>query len=247
MEETYTSSSLSGHLASVVQRPRVRADVPAQEPLRPPRFLHDTPPRCEGGPHGRRLRSDRRLSGRHARAWAGGACAAPSPRASSWSRAAASAPRCTPAPWRRSSSAAPPPSAAWASATSTGSPAPGWSSPSASACSPCRVFFSARIARLKVYTVSEMLDLRYGGRAGRHLRRRHVGVHPDARGHLDHRLRHDLRRPLRHEPDARDRPRRLDRRRVLHARRHVVDHPHRHGAVRREDRSACCSCCCPSP
>ncbi|MFD5403899.1 sodium:solute symporter [Streptomyces griseorubiginosus] len=28
------------------------------------------------------------------------------------------------------------------------------------------VFFSARIARLKVYTVSEMLDLRYGGRAG---------------------------------------------------------------------------------
>lgn len=28
------------------------------------------------------------------------------------------------------------------------------------------VFFSARIARLKIYTVSEMLDLRYGGRAG---------------------------------------------------------------------------------
>ncbi|MFE7132594.1 sodium:solute symporter [Streptomyces sp. NPDC057638] len=28
------------------------------------------------------------------------------------------------------------------------------------------VFFSARIARLKVYTVSEMLDLRYGGTAG---------------------------------------------------------------------------------
>lgn len=28
------------------------------------------------------------------------------------------------------------------------------------------VFFSARIARLKVYTVSEMLDLRYGGAAG---------------------------------------------------------------------------------
>jgi len=28
------------------------------------------------------------------------------------------------------------------------------------------VFFSARIARLKVYTVSEMLDLRYGGQAG---------------------------------------------------------------------------------
>ncbi|MEV6803254.1 sodium:solute symporter [Streptomyces sp. NPDC051132] len=28
------------------------------------------------------------------------------------------------------------------------------------------VFFSARISRLKVYTVSEMLDLRYGGRAG---------------------------------------------------------------------------------
>ncbi|MFL9656248.1 sodium:solute symporter [Streptomyces sp. PB17] len=28
------------------------------------------------------------------------------------------------------------------------------------------VFFSARIARLKVYTVSEMLDLRYGSRAG---------------------------------------------------------------------------------
>ncbi|NDZ81166.1 sodium:solute symporter [Streptomyces sp. SID10853] len=28
------------------------------------------------------------------------------------------------------------------------------------------VFFSGRIARLKVYTVSEMLDLRYGGRAG---------------------------------------------------------------------------------
>lgn len=28
------------------------------------------------------------------------------------------------------------------------------------------VFFSARIARLKVYTVSEMLDLRYGGRTG---------------------------------------------------------------------------------
>ncbi|MEU6484801.1 sodium:solute symporter [Streptomyces sp. NPDC046887] len=28
------------------------------------------------------------------------------------------------------------------------------------------LFFSARIARLKVYTVSEMLDLRYGGRAG---------------------------------------------------------------------------------
>ncbi|MDF3297635.1 sodium:solute symporter [Streptomyces tropicalis] len=28
------------------------------------------------------------------------------------------------------------------------------------------VFFSARIARLRVYTVSEMLDLRYGGRAG---------------------------------------------------------------------------------
>ncbi|MFG2285226.1 sodium:solute symporter [Streptomyces sp. NPDC048595] len=28
------------------------------------------------------------------------------------------------------------------------------------------VFFSARIARLKVYTVSEMLDLRYGGSAG---------------------------------------------------------------------------------
>jgi SSS family solute:Na+ symporter len=28
------------------------------------------------------------------------------------------------------------------------------------------VFFSVRIARLKVYTVSEMLDLRYGGRAG---------------------------------------------------------------------------------
>jgi SSS family solute:Na+ symporter len=28
------------------------------------------------------------------------------------------------------------------------------------------VLFSARIARLKVYTVSEMLDLRYGGRAG---------------------------------------------------------------------------------
>lgn len=28
------------------------------------------------------------------------------------------------------------------------------------------VFFSARIARLKVYTVSEMLDLRYGGRPG---------------------------------------------------------------------------------
>ncbi|MFB7595103.1 sodium:solute symporter [Streptomyces sp. NPDC056160] len=28
------------------------------------------------------------------------------------------------------------------------------------------VFFSARIARLRVYTVSEMLDLRYGGKAG---------------------------------------------------------------------------------
>ncbi|MFH9091423.1 sodium:solute symporter [Streptomyces albidoflavus] len=28
------------------------------------------------------------------------------------------------------------------------------------------LFFSARISRLKVYTVSEMLDLRYGGRAG---------------------------------------------------------------------------------
>ncbi|MEU9336820.1 sodium:solute symporter [Streptomyces sp. NPDC048290] len=28
------------------------------------------------------------------------------------------------------------------------------------------IFFSARISRLKVYTVSEMLDLRYGGRAG---------------------------------------------------------------------------------
>ncbi|WJV48574.1 sodium:solute symporter [Streptomyces flavofungini] len=28
------------------------------------------------------------------------------------------------------------------------------------------IFFSARIARLRVYTVSEMLDLRYGGRAG---------------------------------------------------------------------------------
>ncbi|MDQ0943351.1 sodium:solute symporter [Streptomyces sp. V1I1] len=28
------------------------------------------------------------------------------------------------------------------------------------------IFFSARIARLKVYTVSEMLDLRYGGKAG---------------------------------------------------------------------------------
>ncbi|KOV51119.1 sodium:solute symporter [Streptomyces sp. AS58] len=28
------------------------------------------------------------------------------------------------------------------------------------------LFFSARLARLKVYTVSEMLDLRYGGRAG---------------------------------------------------------------------------------
>ncbi|MCF2131765.1 sodium:solute symporter [Strepomyces sp. STD 3.1] len=28
------------------------------------------------------------------------------------------------------------------------------------------VFFSARISRLKVYTVSEMLDLRYGGKAG---------------------------------------------------------------------------------
>jgi SSS family solute:Na+ symporter len=28
------------------------------------------------------------------------------------------------------------------------------------------LFFSARIARLKVYTVSEMLDLRYGGKAG---------------------------------------------------------------------------------
>lgn len=28
------------------------------------------------------------------------------------------------------------------------------------------LFFSARIARLRVYTVSEMLDLRYGGRAG---------------------------------------------------------------------------------
>jgi SSS family solute:Na+ symporter len=28
------------------------------------------------------------------------------------------------------------------------------------------IFFSARIARLKVYTVSEMLDLRYGGRSG---------------------------------------------------------------------------------
>ncbi|WP_327297511.1 sodium:solute symporter [Streptomyces sp. NBC_01197] len=28
------------------------------------------------------------------------------------------------------------------------------------------IFFSGRIARLKVYTVSEMLDLRYGGRAG---------------------------------------------------------------------------------
>ncbi|MFH9660797.1 sodium:solute symporter [Streptomyces sp. NPDC017248] len=28
------------------------------------------------------------------------------------------------------------------------------------------VFFSARVSRLKVYTVSEMLDLRYGGRAG---------------------------------------------------------------------------------
>ena len=97
------------------------------------------------------------------------------------------------------------------------------------------VFFSARIARLKVYTVSEMLDLRYGGRAGRHLRCRHVGVHPDARRHLDHRVRHDLRRPLRHEPHGRDHPRRLDRRRVLDARRHVVDHPHRHGAVRGED------------
>ena len=62
------------------------------------------------------------------------------------------------------------------------------------------VFFSARIARLKVYTVSEMLDLRYGGSRRDHLRRRHVGVHPDARGHLDHRLRHDLRRALRHGP-----------------------------------------------
>ena len=36
-------------------------------------------------------------------------------------------------------------------------------SPSASACWRCAVFFSARIARLKVYTVSQMLDLRYGG------------------------------------------------------------------------------------
>ena len=97
------------------------------------------------------------------------------------------------------------------------------------------VFFSARIARLKVYTVSEMLDLRYGGSSGLI-----SGVVMWAytlmlavTSTIAYATIFDV--IFGHRPGARHRARRGHRHRVLDARRHVVDHPHRHGAVRRED------------
>ena len=97
------------------------------------------------------------------------------------------------------------------------------------------VFFSARIARLKVYTVSEMLDLRYGGQAGvisgvvMWAYTLMLAVTSTIAYATIFDVLFDMNRTLV------DHPRRLDRRRLLDARRHVVDHAHRHGAVRRED------------
>ena len=69
----------------------------------------------------------------------------------------------------------------------------------------------------------------------RAVRRDHVGLHADAVGHLDHRVRDDLRRAVRHRQGARDHPWRRRRDHLLHAGRHVVDHADRLRAVRRQD------------
>ena len=52
------------------------------------------------------------------------------------------------------------------------------------------LFFAGRIQRLKVYTVAQMLRLRYGVDATVVVRHRDGGLHTDAVGDLDHRLRH---------------------------------------------------------
>ncbi len=65
------------------------------------------------------------------------------------------------------------------------------------------LLFAGRIQRLRVYTVSQMLELRYGPGSSRAVRPRHVGLHAHAVGHLDHRLRDDLRRAVRHRQGAR--------------------------------------------
>ncbi|CAM5737615.1 hypothetical protein SMICM304S_09631 [Streptomyces microflavus] len=64
---------------------------------------------------------------------------------------------------------------------------------------------------------------------------RRAGRRTVSRGHLDHRVRHHLRRPLRREPHVAIVLRRCHRRRVLDAAEDVVDHAHRHGPVRRQD------------
>jgi Na+(H+)/acetate symporter ActP len=57
--------------------------------------------------------------------------------------------------------------------------------------------FATKINRLRVYTVIQMLELRYGPRREPGFWR-HVGVHLDARGDLDYRVRNDLRCLVRH-------------------------------------------------
>ena len=70
--------------------------------------------------------------------------------------------RCsTPGRWPPSCSAARPPSAVSASGTSTASPACGWWSIGVGILA-LSLLFAGRIQRLRVYTVSQMLELRYG-------------------------------------------------------------------------------------
>lgn len=73
------------------------------------------------------------------------------------------------------------------------------------------------------------------GRRNLGFRAGHGGLHPDVVGHLHHRLRDGVQRAVRHGPNAFGGHRRRGRHALLVDRRHVVDHPDRHGAVRPQD------------
>ena len=97
------------------------------------------------------------------------------------------------------------------------------------------LLFAGRIQRLRVYTVSQMLELRYGPGSSRAVRPGHVGLHVDAVGDLDHRLRDDLRRAVRHRQGAGHHPGRQRGDHLLGTGRHVVDHADRLRAVHHQD------------
>ena len=95
--------------------------------------------------------------------------------------------------------------------------------------------FAGRIQRLKVYTVAQMLKLRYGIDATSASGIVMVAYTLIAVGDVDDRLRDDLQRAVQHQPNPVGNHRRRDRDAVLLDRRHVVDHADRHGPIHPQD------------